>query len=202
MSTDPRPGPSNRELRTRRDLLRAAGRLIERGRKPTMDEVAEEALVSRATAYRYFRSIDALLAEVPVDAAIGDPAAIFAADASSDPEDRIVKAEAFIHEMVYRNEARMRILVANSVGRDVTDDALPRRQNRRVPLIDAALAPARPRLPARDYERLRAALALIIGPESMIVFRDVLRLDEDAARDAKSWAVRTLVRAALEKSKS
>ncbi|HEY5895272.1 MAG TPA: hypothetical protein VIT91_18780 [Chthoniobacterales bacterium] len=42
-----------------------------------------------------------------------------------------------------------------------------------------------------------AALALIFGPESMIVCRDVLRIDEKMARKVKSWAVRALVRVAL-----
>ena len=40
--------PSNQELRTRKDLLLAAGRLLKQGLRPTMDEVAKEALISRA----------------------------------------------------------------------------------------------------------------------------------------------------------
>ena len=61
--------PSNQELRTRKDLLQAAGRLMKQGRKPTMDEVAAEALVSRATAYRHFPSVEALRAQISLDAA-------------------------------------------------------------------------------------------------------------------------------------
>jgi hypothetical protein len=69
-------------------------------------------------------------------------------------------------------------------------------------LIDAALAPARTRFKKGSYGRLRAALAMIFGSESMVVFRDVLRLDETVARDVKSWAVRALVRAALAESRA
>lgn len=192
--------PSNQELRTRKDLLLAAGRLLKQGRKPTMDEVAEEALVSRATAYRYFRSIDALLVEAPIDAAVGDPVDIFANDTSNDPEARVDKAEAFIHEAVVQNEPHLRVMMANSIGRNLEDDSLPDRQNRRTPLIEAALAPSRHRFRKDDYEKLCAALAMIIGPESMIVFRDVIHLDMESARMVKSWAVRALVRAALEAS--
>jgi hypothetical protein len=36
----------------------------------------------------------------------------------------------------------------------------------------------------------------------MIVFRDVLGVDPDTARTVKSWAVRALVRAALQDSTS
>jgi AcrR family transcriptional regulator len=194
--------PSNQELRTRKDLLLAASRLMRQGRKPSMDEVAEEALVSRATAYRHFPSIDALLVEAPIDAAVRDPAEIFASDASDDVEARIDRAEASVHEVCYQNEAQLRIVLANSIGRNMADDTLPKRQNRRTPLIEAALAPSRHRLRDDDYERLCAALAMIFGPESMIVFRDVIRINQEKARAVKSWAVRALVRAALEASES
>ena len=194
--------PSNQELRTRKDLLLAASRLMKQGRTPTMDEVAAEALVSRATAYRHFPKIEALLVEAPLDAAVADPRTLFADDPSDDVEERVDRAEASLHEMIYQNEAQLRILLANSIRRDLTDDSIPARQNRRLPLIEAALAPARARLPEADYERLCAALALVFGAESMIVFRDVLGVDSGTARTVKSWAVRALVRAALQDSMS
>jgi len=194
--------PSNQELRTRKDLLLAASRLMKQGRKPAMDEVAKEALVSRATAYRYFPSIDALLVEVPVDEAVGSPGEIFANRTSDDAEARVDEAEAFMHKVVYQNEALLRIMLANSIGRNLEDDTLPNRQNRRVPLIEAALSTSRHRFRDDDYERLCAALAMIFGPESMMVFRDVLRVDEKTARQVKSWAVRALVRTALQSSES
>lgn len=187
---------SNQELRTRKDLLLAAARMMKQGRKPTMEEVAEEALVSRATAYRYFQSIDALLVESPVDAAAGDLEQMFDGNDSTDAEDRIDKAEAALHRIVYDNEAQLRIMLANSIGRDLTDKSVPKRQNRRMPLIEAALSTTRARFRDEDYDKLRLALAVIFGTESMIVFRDVLGLDEKTARQVKSWAVRALVRAA------
>jgi len=188
---------SNQELRTRKDLMLAAGRLLKSGHRPTMEEVAAEALVSRATAYRYFSSVEALLAEVPVDALVGDSGTIFGPDSPEDAESRVVKVEQFIHDAVYRNELALRLMLANSISRHDSKNTIPNRQNRRVPLIDAALKPVRRRFKAKEYERLRAALALIIGPESMIVCRDVLRISENEARKVKSWVVRTLVRAAL-----
>jgi len=175
---------------------------MKQGRKPAMDEVAKEALVSRATAYRYFPSIDALLVEVPVDEAVGSPGEIFANRTSDDAEARVDEAEAFMHKVVYQNEALLRIMLANSIGRNLEDDTLPNRQNRRVPLIEAALSTSRHRFRDDDYERLCAALAMIFGPESMMVFRDVLRVDEKTARQVKSWAVRALVRTALQSSES
>jgi AcrR family transcriptional regulator len=191
---------SNQELRTRKDLLLAASRLLKQGRKPSMDEVAAEALVSRATAYRCFKSVDALVAEAPVEDATAPLETLFTHHRSTDPEVRIDEAEAALHEVVFRNEAQLRLMLSHTVAQGVDKDAGgggPKRQNRRGPLIAAALEPARGRFRDKDYQRLCAALALIFGTESMIVFRDVLNLDEKTARQVKSWAVRALVRAAL-----
>ncbi|HET6470955.1 MAG TPA: TetR family transcriptional regulator, partial [Pseudomonadales bacterium] len=54
-------GRHNQRRRTRKDLLTAAATLMRSGAKPSLEAVAEAAMVSRATAYRYFPSIEALL---------------------------------------------------------------------------------------------------------------------------------------------
>jgi AcrR family transcriptional regulator len=199
----PRPAAAraNQRYRTRKDLIAAASSLMKGGRKPSLDEVAEAARVSRATAYRYFPNVEALLVEASVDVATPDLAALFGNDRSADPEQRIDRAEAAMHRMTFDNEPAIRLMLAASLARaDAHDAAIPLRQNRRTPLIEAALAPAKDRFGKASYERLKAALALIFGPEALIVFRDVLRQDEKTARAVKSWAARALVRAALEES--
>ncbi len=204
MPTRAESGRANQRYRTRKDLLDAAAALLKKGRTPSMDDVATAALVSRATAYRYFPSIEALLVEVPIEGAAPDPATIFASEKSTDPAQRLDKAEAALHEMCYRNERQLRIMLAASLERTLKkqggsrSDAIPVRQNRRTRLIQAALEPARARMTDATYERLCASLALIFGTESMIVFSDVLAIEEKAARRIKSWAVRALVAAALE----
>jgi AcrR family transcriptional regulator len=190
---------SNQRYRTRKDLIAAAARLMKEGRKPSLEEIAEAALVSRATAYRYFPSAEALLVEASVDIATPDIATLFDAEASTDPEIRVDRAEAAMHRMAFDNEKAIRLILAAALARQEAD-GIPLRQNRRSALIEAALAPAKDRFRKATYERLKAALALIFGSESMIVFKDVLRLDEPTARAVKSWAVRALVRAALEES--
>jgi AcrR family transcriptional regulator len=203
------PGRINQRRRTRADLLKAAARLMrDRGGMEglTIDDVAAEAMVSRATVYRYFPSVEALLVEAPLDGAVPEPEALFAGDESTDAAARVDRAEAALHEMCYRNEAQLRRLLVNSLtaptrgtdpgGQDGENEG-GRRQNRRTPLIEAALAPARDQMDRRTYENLRAALALIFGTESMIVFRDVVPIRPAEARKVKSWAIKALVDAAL-----
>jgi AcrR family transcriptional regulator len=198
------PERANQRYRTRKDLLAAAAHLMRSGRKPSLEEAAEAALVSRATAYRYFPNVEALLIEASIDLAVPDGKVLFADDPSVDPEERVERAEAAMHRAVFENEAALRLMLASALARAVdgaADGAVPLRQNRRTSLIEAALAPARSRFEGDSYARLCAALALIFGPEAMVVFRDVLRSNEETAREVKGWAARALVRAALAESR-
>lgn len=192
-----KPERANQRLRTRKDLLRAASRLMKEGRKPSLEEIAEAALVSRATAYRYFPSIEQLLLEASLDVAIPEAKELFGADAPDDAVARLERVDAAFHEMILANEAPLRIMLARSLERALAgDEATPARQNRRTPLIEAALEPERGAISPRPLDRLAKALALVIGTEAMIVFADVLRIDEAEARAVKRWAIRALVEAA------
>lgn len=166
--------------------------------RPSLEEVAEEALVSRATAYRYFPSIEALLVEAPLEREVPRPEDLFTGGTAADVAERVDIAEAALHRMVYANQAQLKTLLAHSLSSQTR--AGPVRQNRRLPLIEAALAPDRARFDDATYARLCAALALVFGIESMVVLTDVHPTSAKEARRIKSWVVRTLVRAALEQS--
>jgi len=190
---------ANQRRRTRKDLLNAAADLMRLGRKPSLEEIAEAAMVSRATAYRYFQNVDALLVEATLDLAAPTPERVFGEDRSGDPVARLERVDAAFDAMMDGNELGLRMMLASALERGVRregDTEAPVRQNRRTPLIDAALEPVRDTFGPRDLARLKAALALIIGTESMIVFKDVLQLDNRAAKDVKRWAIRALVAAA------
>jgi AcrR family transcriptional regulator len=192
-------GRPNQKTRTRKDLLQAASRLMKQGRTPTLEEIAEEALVSRATAYRYFPNVEALLVEASIDVAVPGPGDLFQDDPSLDPVARLVRAETALHDMMLANEPAMRTLLAHTIphgGRGDDNGKVPRRQNRRTPLIEAALEPVRDQFKPGDLKLLMKSLALIMGPESMVVIKDVLQLDDTDARKVKRWAIRALVQAA------
>jgi AcrR family transcriptional regulator len=195
----------NQKRRTRKDLLQAAARLMKQGRRPSLEEVAEEALVSRATAYRYVPSVEALLVEAPLDTAVPEPAEALRGAPPDDPIARVQRADTALYDMLVANEAQLRLMLAHSLQRGTQRDAdptLPPRQNRRSPLIEAALAPARDRFRPSELKMLSRALAFVVGTESMIVCKDVLQLDDAEARKVKRWAIKALVEAALQRESS
>jgi AcrR family transcriptional regulator len=182
--------------RTRKDLLRAAARLMEDGRTPTLEEVAEAAMVSRATAYRYFPGVEALLTEAALDLAMPDGESFFEGDPATEPLERLLRADAAVAEMIRANEPALRAMLIHSLQQGLAGGDLPLRQNRRTPLIEAALAPGGAAFAPWVRDRLAKALALVIGTESMLAFKDVLRLADDEADSVRRWMIRALVEAA------
>jgi AcrR family transcriptional regulator len=193
---DAEKGRPNQKSRTRKDLLRAAARLMKDGRSPGLEEVAEEAMVSRATAYRYFSGVEALLVEAALDVAMPDES-FFAGDGSTDAAARVLRADAAVAAVVQENAPALRAMLVHSLQRGMDEAGLPVRQNRRTPLIEQALAPVQGAISAADFTRLAQALALVIGTESMIVFRDVLAIGDDEAAAVRAWMIRALVAATL-----
>lgn len=191
-------GRPNQKQRTRKDLLQAAARLMKQGKAPTLDEVAAEALVSRATAYRYFPNVEALLVEAPLDVAAPEAETVFRDAPEDDALARVDLVDAAFEAMMTRNEAALRMMLAHSVQRPLREGeaGLPARQNRRSPLIEAALAPSRKDFKPVELKTLQRALAVLIGTESWIVFKDVLQVSDAEARKVRRWAIRALVEAA------
>jgi len=192
-------GRANQRRRTRKDLLQAAAGLLRAGRKPSLEEIAETAMVSRATAYRYFPNVEALLLEATLDLATPDAEALFGPREPADAAARVQLADAALDEMIAANELALRMMLAGSLVRGYHRDgegAAPVRQNRRSALIEAALASSRDAFAPADLKRLKAILAVVIGTEAMVVFKDVLQMDMGEAQAVKRWAIAALVAAA------
>ncbi|MDF3935584.1 TetR/AcrR family transcriptional regulator [Pseudomonas citronellolis] len=187
---------ANQKRRTRKDLLLAAGRLLREGRDPSLEEVAEAALVSRATAYRYFPGVEALLLEASLDLALPEPQALFAG-APDDPLARVERLHEVFHGMLLANEKPLRMMLLNSLRQAGAEgQGAPVRQNRRSALIEAALEPAREQFAPGALDTLGKALAMLLGIEGLVVQKDVLQLDDAEAERVTRWALRALVQAA------
>jgi AcrR family transcriptional regulator len=183
--------------RTRKDLLQAAAKLMAEGRTPTLEEVAEAALVSRATAYRYFGGIEALLVEAALDFEAPGPQILLGEGAPAGLAERLVFVDDAFDAMIRRNETPLRMMLVHALQHSLNGDGAPVRQNRRTPLIEAAIADAEKALDPLAADRLAKAVALVIGTEAMLVFKDVLQLEAGEARAVRHWAIAALAEAAL-----
>jgi AcrR family transcriptional regulator len=203
MATGPRVRHNQKE-RTRREIVAAAARLVAEGVLPTMPRVAEEALVSTATAYRYFPDQLSLLSAAMQDGA-ASAGERFVPDIGQEP-DVVRRADLATEGMLRRvldREALVRAVMAHSLLRSVEDDANAReraasaRPGFRHAWIDEALRPVQGQVPKEQLRRLRLALGVVLGLEAVVALQDVMGIETAEAVEVCRWMARTLTEATL-----
>ena len=164
-----------------------------------MPEAADRALVSVATAYRYFSSAEDLWWEAS-DQAFGDQGTLAeqrVEAAGSDPQARL---EALIRSVGFRmldDQVPYRRIAKTALEQwfrqaDAPDsERVPIRQGRRNQQIRRVIDPLHGRLPKKDLDRIAHALGLVVGTEAMVALTDAVGLDVPATKktllDASRW---------------
>jgi len=195
---------ANQKERTRTALVDAATAMLRRGTPPTVAEAAEEAKVSRATAYRYFPTQEALLLEItsltPLVAPVEDALARLTSD---DVEERLLVVLDTLNPIALSDEIAMR--TALRLYQDIwlanhgSNDAAPVREGRRMRWLERVLEPVRADLTDQQWNRLRYALALTMNIDAIAIMKDVCRIeDDDETLEVLRWAARALLRAGLD----
>jgi AcrR family transcriptional regulator len=189
-------GRANQRRRTQRALIEAALALHDAGAQPTLAEVAERALVSRATAYRYYASVEALLNEALFERSVPPLRTLF--QPGDDPVAAIGRAVRDVNRLLLQDEAALHVMERSfmSVWLDNAPDARPPRPGRRLQYIAPMVEALQDELAPAERRRLTQALAMVMGPEAVLSLRDVAAATVEEALDASAWAAMTLVRAA------
>jgi AcrR family transcriptional regulator len=198
------PAPrENQKARTRDALVGAATELLRKGGAPTVAEAAERAKVSRATAYRYFPTQEALLVEIsrvnPSAAPIDEWLATLG---NEEPEDRLSQLVTRFNRIALDDQVTMRTALRTYLDTWLQARGKPGapaavREGRRMRWLDEALAPIRKQLRPAQWKRLRSGLALTLGIEPMVVMKDVCHCTDDEALASLEWTALALLRAAL-----
>jgi AcrR family transcriptional regulator len=198
---------SNQKARTRKAILDAAVELLHEGRLATVPEAAERALVSVATAYRYFPSAELLTQDasrqaMEFGAAVEEVLA--AIDAAGDDVHARVEALArTIGWVMLSNQALFRLGARSGSDTWFTqqqiapEDRVPVRMGRRLIQIRHALAPLEGKLSDEQMEQLVAAFSIAVGFEAVISLTDVAQLDSEAAVEVMITTSRWILDGAL-----
>lgn len=203
MTAEPQAGAGrvNQKRRTRAAIVQAASDLILTGREVTMPEIAKAALVSEATAYRYFPDLASLLREA-MAGQLPDPAQVLAAvQDDADAVQRVAVATEHLLRLVLARQGAVRAMIAATVTRP--GDA-PSRPGLRSGLIDHALAPLHDTLGAADpaaLAQLKLDLAVVVSAEALFSLTDLYQLDPEKAIASILHTATTLTRAALRESR-
>jgi AcrR family transcriptional regulator len=184
-------GRVNQKQRTRRAIVEAAKRLAGTGAEITMPVVAREALVSEATAYRYFPDLASLLREADEGTWPSPEEALAPVAGREDPVERVAFAAEFLFRGVLGNQGAVRAMIAAAI----TKPSARARPGHRFGLIDFALAPAG--LDAGALDQLRRDLAVVLSADALFTLMDLCGLDAEAAIASGVETARRVTRAAL-----
>jgi AcrR family transcriptional regulator len=166
----------------------------------TVAAVAERAGVSRATAYRYFVSNDAVtvwatrsMGEEP--SVTGTPA-VPGLEAPADRAARLVRDRGV---WAFEHERELRALLALSLAPDAHERGVSRRgkMQRGQWIEDGVLSHLPDSVTAERRARLAAALTPLFGSDAVVWTHDAAQLDQEQSLDVMSWIARTLVEATI-----
>jgi AcrR family transcriptional regulator len=198
MITDHDTGRANQKKRTRTAIVEACRGIIRSGSPVTMPEVARAALVSEATAYRYFPDLPALVSQA-FPGLWPSPAEAFAPIAdSAGPVERVAFACEFLLRGVLAYQGAVRAMIAATITRPELAQARP---GLRFGLIDQALDPVTGRLPAADpagLAQLKNDLAAVVSAEALFVLTDLAGLSPGDAIASLVRTATTITQAALQ----
>ncbi|MFF1630788.1 TetR/AcrR family transcriptional regulator, partial [Streptomyces sp. NPDC058272] len=160
-------GRSNQKKRTRTAIVEAARELIGTGDEVTMPAIARAALVSEATAYRYFPDLPSLIGEALAGVWAAPADALRPVEDSADPVERTAFACEFLLRGILERQGAVRAMIAATITRPET---VTMRPGIRFGLIDHALVPLEHTLGAADPEafaQLKRDLAVVVSAEAL-----------------------------------
>lgn len=162
---------------------------------PTVEQAADVAGVSRATAYRYFpNQRDMLVAAHPEIEA----RSLLGADPPDDVRARLDRVVDELTRMLIENEPGLRTMLRLSLESDGSHrERLLLRQGRAIGWLEEALQPLRVNMPKADVRRLVYAIRCAVGIEALVWLCDVAGLSRKDAVELMRWSARGLLRAAV-----
>lgn len=184
----------NQKARTRAAIVQAVHELARSGAEITMASIAKAALVSEATAYRYFADLVTLLLEADQSTWPDPDEALAPVANTADPVERIGYAARLLLDGVLANESAVRAMIAGSISRPAV---AARRPGHRFGLIDAALAPAADRLDPAGLAQLRRDLAVVVSADALFTLTDLCGLNRPDAVQSAVHTARVLTTAAF-----
>jgi AcrR family transcriptional regulator len=179
--------------------MQQAMEIAQSGQVPSVAQIAMQAGVSRATAYRYFPTRSKLIAAM-VHYSLG-PVRSWRGK-SDNGRERVNELfdQTFPRFKEYEPQLRAALMIA--VEHQLRERAglleeEPYRRGYRVGILQHAVEPLKRTLGAKGCERLIMALAMVYGIEPYVIWKDIFGASDRQVEAVARWMAQALVDAAL-----
>jgi AcrR family transcriptional regulator len=197
--TDFRGPPEGSSTRTYSKLLDAAMILVGRGYVPSIAELAINAEVSRATAYRCFPNRTRLIAAV-VNRSLGEVREYESPEKDGRKRIQELFSKTFIRFAEFEPQLRAALQLALEHEAKATAGLLEEEQYRRgyrVAILDRVAKPLEAQIGKVKYKKLIQSLTVVYGIEPYVVMRDILGLKTSEIEKTTHWIVEAIIDKAL-----
>jgi AcrR family transcriptional regulator len=186
-------GRISQKKKTRELLLATAKERLVRGENISVEQVALEAGISKATAYRYFSNKDILLKEASLQRGLMDKKDLFGEIDETDLEARIEKLIEYHFEVLTTNEDVFRLYLGTVIQNSVRDKQNYARGGKRVLLVAEALLPLKKEVSKEIFEKTVNAISLLMGIESVTILKDICGLQNGSIQEMWKWMIEKII---------
>jgi len=186
-------GRINQKLKTRARILNAAKTLMSKNRNTSLEEVAQQSNVSRATIYRYFPNLDLLFTEASLDIYYQSPDVLFEKVKNMTLEQRIYYLQNYHNQLAQDHELIFRRYLSAVLNESVVSKKKIRGA-RRVEAMKLILDSYKNEMSKKDLKNLKNIAPILMGIDSLIVAKDVCGLTNNETNDTLKWGIEMILK--------
>ncbi|TQI71905.1 TetR family transcriptional regulator [Gramella sp. Hel_I_59] len=187
-------GRKTQKLKTRDKILRSTQKLLEKNKYISLEDVAKEADISRATIYRYYSSIDVLAAEAVLDLNTKSSEDLYDEVAGKDLEEAILSMQDYYNQLTIDNESGFRKYMSVVLNNDHSDKMRgARRKKSLMMLLDSKAQ----HMSVEEKENLANIATVLMGVEAFVVTKDVCGLNNEESKKLLNWGMERLLESIL-----
>ncbi|GBF20698.1 MULTISPECIES: TetR/AcrR family transcriptional regulator [Arenibacter] len=185
-------GRINQKLETRSKILESAKQLVRQGIDFNLEDVANNAEISRATIYRYYPNLEILSYEVGIDIGTKTPEDIIEDLKDYSLNDTILGIQNYYNDHAVNNENAFRKYLS-AVLTSASEKKRGARRNKtlQLALMKSGLRP-------KEKKDLVHFLTILMGIEPLIVAKDVSGLDNKEFKELMSWGMKLVLKGFFE----
>lgn len=187
-------GRKTQKLKTRDKILRSTQKLLEKNKDISLEDVAKEAGISRATIYRYYSSIDVLAAEAVLDLNTKSSEDLYDEVAGKDLKEAILSMQDYYNQLTIDNESGFRKYMSVVLNNDHSDKMRGARRKKSLMML---LENKAQQMSAQDKENLANITTVLMGIEAFVVTKDVCGLNNVESKNLLNWGMEKLLESIL-----
>lgn len=186
-------GRVRQKLSTRAAILEAAKSLMEKKGEISLEEIAIQANISRATIYRYFPKLELLLVEASLDVHFKSPDELAAQVKTKPLAEKIFFIQNYYNKLAEEHELLFRRYLSSALNVSITSKKKIRGA-RRVATLEKALSPFKKELSHKVCENLKNICSILMGIDALVVSKDVCGLNNQQSRAVLQWGIQMILK--------